>query len=110
MTSGGGTVPYRGSPGSKYSFDSRFTLTSPTLHGGARAGSGAVVVVVGTVVGAAVVVVAVVVDVAAVDVVELGGAVVAALESSPPQADRPTSPMSPRNPAIVMTAARRTFG
>ena len=109
MTRGGGTVPYRGSPGSKYSFDSRFTLTSPTLHGGARAGSGAVVVVVGSVVGATVVVVAVV-DVAVVDVVELGAAVVAALESSPPQADRPTSPISPRSPATVMTAARRTFG
>ena len=79
MTSGGGTVPYRGSPGSKYTFDSRFTLTSPTLHGGARAGSGAVVVVVGTVVGVVVVVVAAVVDVAVVDVVELGAAVVAAL-------------------------------
>ena len=74
MTSGGGTVPYRGSPGSKYTFDSRFTLTSPTLHGGARAGSGAVVVVVGTVVGA--VVGAVVVVVArVVDVFELSAAV-----------------------------------
>ena len=105
MTSGGGTVPYRGSPGSKYTFDSRFTLTSPTLHGGARAGSGAVVVVVGTVVGVVVVVVARVVD-----VVELGAAVVAALESSPPQADRPTSPMSPKSPTTVITAGRRTFG
>ena len=109
MTSGGGTVPYRGSPGSKYTFDSRFTLTSPTLHGGARAGSGAVVVVVGTVVGA--VVGATVVVVARVaDVVELGAAVVAALESSPPQADRPTSPMSPTSPTTVITAGRRTFG
>jgi hypothetical protein len=105
MTRGGGTVPYRGSPGSKYTFDSRFTLTSPTLQGGARAGSGAVVVVVGTVVGVGVVVVARVVD-----VVELGAAVVAALESSPPQADRPTSPMSPTSPTTVITAARRTFG
>ena len=110
MTSGGGTVPYRGSPGSKYCFDSRFTLTSPTLQGGARAGSGAVVVVAGTVVGAAVAVVAMVVDVAAVGVVELAAAVVVALESSPPQADRPTSPMRPTNPATVMTAARCTSG
>ena len=109
MTSDGGTVPYRGSPGSKYTFDSRFTFTSPTLHGGAKAGSGAVVVVVGTVVGA-LVGAAVVVVARVVDVVELGAAVVAALESSPPQADRPTSPMSPTSPATVMTAARRTFG
>jgi len=105
MTSGGGTVPYRGSPGSKYTFDSRFTLTSPTLHGGARAGSGAVVVVVGTVVGAAVVVVANVVE-----VVELGATVVAALESSPPQADRQVGPRSPMSPATAIAAARRTLG
>ena len=116
MTSGGGTVPYRGSPGSKYTFDSRFTLTSPTLHGGARAGSGAVVVVVGTAVGVVVVVVAAVVDVAVVDVVELGAAVVAALESSPPQAGQTDEPHEPykshhrhhrRAPHLRMIAVQR---
>lgn len=110
MTRGGGTVPYRGSPGSKYTFDSRFTLTSPTLHGGARAGSGAVVVVVGTVVvgtvvGAAVVGAAVVVGAVVAAVVELG-AMVAALESSPPHALRASAATSP----IVIHRARRTSG
>ena len=103
MTRGSGTVPYRGSPGSKYTFDCRFTLTSPTLHGGASAGSGAVVVVVGTVVGGAVVVVVVA---SVVEVVELGAAVVAALESSPPHAVSPSAATSP----IVTHRTRRTSG
>ena len=105
MTRGGGTVPYRGSLGSKYTFDSRFTLTSPTLHGGARAGSGADVVVVGTVVGAAVVGAAVVVGAGVAAVVELG-AMVAALESSPPHALRASAATSP----IVIHRTRRTSG
>ena len=80
-------------------------MTSPTLHGGASAGSGAVVVVVGTVVlGAVVGAAEVVADV--VEVVELGAAVVKALESSPPQADRASAATSP----IVTHRSRRTSG
>ena len=102
-------MPYRGSPGSKYTFDCRFTLTSPTLHGGAKAGSGAVVVVVGTavvgtVVGAAVVGAAVVV-VEVAGIVEVG-AVVAALESSPPHPLRASAATRP----TVTHRTRRTSG
>jgi hypothetical protein len=79
-------------------------LTSPTLHGGARAGSGAVVIVVGSVVGAAVVGATVVV-IAAVGGVELGE-VVAALESSRPHALRASAPTSP----TVTHRTRRTPG